>query len=185
MGASGRIKWVRALAGGFLAELSVFVVVIPILLLWGQHPILYVAPVASLAACFLFAIWVGRKVDSQFVLHGILVGVVATLLYVGLTRGQPEPMAYIFAHILKILGGAAGGFVAAGRRKPISASAVEVRWGRGLQLLATLLAVNLLYTGLSVSPVWSHARRCVPSLDGRVHSAAEEEGKPPVKGAGV
>jgi hypothetical protein len=45
-------------------------------------------------------------------LHGILVGVVATLLYVGLTLGRPEPLAYLVAHVLKILGGAAGGRVA-------------------------------------------------------------------------
>jgi membrane protease YdiL (CAAX protease family) len=117
MNSSGRIHWVRVLIGGFLAELSVFAVVVPVLLLWGQHPLLYVAPPASLVACFLFALWVARKVDSRFVLHGILVGVVATLIYVGLTRGQPEPWAYILAHALKIMGGAAGGLVAARRQK--------------------------------------------------------------------
>ncbi len=126
MNSSDRIHWVRALVGGFLAELSVFVVVIPVLLLWGQHPLLYVAPPASLVACFLFALWVGRKVDSYFILHGILVGVVATLLYVALTRGRPEPWAYILAHALKIMGGAAGGLVAARRQKPPSTTTADV-----------------------------------------------------------
>ena len=50
-------------------------------------------------------------------LHGFLVGVIATAIYVGLTLGKPEPMAYIVAHVLKGLGGAAGGFVAAYSRK--------------------------------------------------------------------
>jgi hypothetical protein len=118
MGTSTRIHWVRVLVGGFLAELSVFAVVVPVLLIYGQHPLLYVAPPASLVACFLFAFWVGRGVDAKFLLHGILVGVVATLLYVGLTRGRPEPLAYLFAHVLKILGGAAGGLYAERRRKP-------------------------------------------------------------------
>ena len=112
-----KIHWLRILLGGFLAEAAVFVVVIPVMLKFGQHPLLYVAPVASLLMCFLLAIWVGRRVESLFILHGILVGVVATVIYVGLTLARPEPFAYIVAHGLKILGGAAGGFVAAQRRQ--------------------------------------------------------------------
>ena len=118
-----RIHWLRALLGGFLAEAAVFVIVIPILLTAGQAPLLYVAPVASLVMCFLFAIWVGRVVQSHFILHGILVGVVATLIYVALTRAKPEPSAYILAHALKILGGAAGGFVIA--RKKVAGPATN------------------------------------------------------------
>jgi len=106
-----KIQWIRVLIGGFLAEVSVIAVVIPFLLIFGQHSLLYVAPVASLAMCFGFAIWVGRRLEFGFVLHGALVGVVATLLYVGLTRARPEPLAYIVAHALKILGGAGGGFI--------------------------------------------------------------------------
>ncbi|HEY2117668.1 MAG TPA: TIGR04086 family membrane protein [Candidatus Acidoferrum sp.] len=110
------IHWVRILTGGFLAEVSVIAFVIPISLLFGQHSLLYTAPPASMVACFLFALWVGRRIDSRFVLHGALVGVVATLIYVALTRAQPEPWPYIVAHALKILGGAAGGLLAARKR---------------------------------------------------------------------
>jgi hypothetical protein len=117
-----RIHWLRALIGGFFAEAAVFVVVIPILLTAGQRPLLYVAPVASLLMCFVFAIWVGRGVQSHFVLHGILVGAVATLIYVALTRAKPEPSAYILAHVLKIVGGAVGGFVAARKKVAVPAA---------------------------------------------------------------
>ncbi len=109
--AFAQIRWLRILIGGFLAELAVFAFVIPISIHLGKHSLLYTAPPASLVACFLFALWVGRRIDSQFILHGFLVGVVATLIYVGLTRGGPEPAAYLLAHGLKMLGGAAGGFV--------------------------------------------------------------------------
>ena len=115
MNSANRIHWIRAMIGGFLAEAAVFVVVIPVLMTAGQHALLFVAPVASLVMCFLLAIWVGRHLESRFVLHGILVGVVATVIYVALTRAQPEPPAYLLAHALKILGGAAGGFVSARR----------------------------------------------------------------------
>jgi hypothetical protein len=118
MNISTRIHWIRVLVGGFLAEASVFAVVIPVFMISGQHALLYAAPLASLVMCFLFALWVGRRLESRFILHGALVGVVATLLYVGLTLARPEPLAYLAAHALKILGGAAGGLLASRRRRP-------------------------------------------------------------------
>jgi putative membrane protein (TIGR04086 family) len=68
--------------------------------------------------CFLGALWVCRRIESHFILHGTLVGVVAALIYVVLTRAQPEPLAYIVAHALKLLGGACGGFVSQRHRLP-------------------------------------------------------------------
>ena len=127
MNTSAQFHWVRVLIGGFLAEVSLIALVIPVSLLYGQHVLLYVAPPGSLLTCFLFALWVGRRIDSRFLLHGILVGVVAVLLYIGLTLGRPEPLAYVVAHALKILGGAAGGLVAARRRKPMGNAMAEVR----------------------------------------------------------
>jgi putative membrane protein (TIGR04086 family) len=118
MNSYGGIRWLRVLLAGFLAEVLVIALVIPFALLLGKNTLTYTAPVASFLACFVFAIWVGRRLDSRFALHGILVGVVATLIYVALTRGGPEPPAYLVAHALKLLGGAAGGLVAARRYKP-------------------------------------------------------------------
>jgi hypothetical protein len=106
------IRWGWILLGGFLAELAVFVVVIPLSLLAGQQSLIYSAPPASFVASFVFGRWVAGKAQQRLVLHGALVGVVATLIYVGIGRGQPEPIAYVVAHLLKVLGGAAGGFVA-------------------------------------------------------------------------
>jgi putative membrane protein (TIGR04086 family) len=129
MSTSGGIRWLRVLLAGFLAEVLVIALVIPVSLLFGKNTLTYAAPAASLLACFLLAIWVGRRLESRFVLHGILVGVVAALIYVALTRGGPEPPAYLIAHGLKILGGAAGGFVAARRQKPaqqLNTSAGEI-----------------------------------------------------------
>lgn len=106
------IRWGWVLLGGFLAELSIFVLVIPLSLLIGQESRLYSAPPASFAAAFVFGIWVARKAPQRRVLHGALVGIVSMLIYIGISLGQPEPIAYIIAHVLKVLGGTAGGFVA-------------------------------------------------------------------------
>jgi hypothetical protein len=113
---SKRMHWVRILIGGFLAEALLIVLVIPVAIRWGQQPLLYLAPLGSLLTCFVFALWVGRGVQSRFVVHGLLVGVVAMVIYVALTLARPEPVAYLIAHGLKLLGGAAGGWFA-GQRK--------------------------------------------------------------------
>jgi hypothetical protein len=103
------------LVGGFLAELFVFAIVFPVLYLFGQNAFLASILVASALMPFIFAIWVGRRVESHFVLQGALVGLVAALIYLGLAWGQPQPLLYKIAHGLKVVGGAAGGMVASRR----------------------------------------------------------------------
>jgi putative membrane protein (TIGR04086 family) len=112
------IRWGWILLGGFLAELGIFVLIIPLSMWAGQQSLLYTAPPAS----FVFGIWVARKVQQRRVLHGALVGIVATLIYVGIGLGQPEPIVYIVAHVLKVLGGAAGGVVALKRASTTAVS---------------------------------------------------------------
>src|SRR6266849_2747685 len=106
----------RILLGGFLAELIVFAIVFPVLYLFGQGAFLASILVASAVMPCIFAVWVGRRLESRFVLHGALVGLVAALIYLGVAWGQPEPLLYKIAHGLKVVGGAAGGFVASLRR---------------------------------------------------------------------
>jgi len=120
------IRWGWVLLGSFLAELAVFLIVIPLSLVAGQKSLLYSAPPASFAATFVFGIWVARKASERRSLHGALVGIGAMLIYLGISFDQPEPVAYIIAHVLKVLGGAAGGFVAMkrGAAKVASAGAV-------------------------------------------------------------
>jgi hypothetical protein len=121
---STQLRWGRVLVGGFLAELLVFAIVFPALYLLGQRAFLASILVASALMPFIFAVWVGRRVESRFVLHGALVGLVAVLIYIGLAWGQPQPLLYKIAHGLKIVGGVAGGVVAS-RRKPAARPVVQ------------------------------------------------------------
>jgi hypothetical protein len=98
--------------GGFLSELCVFAVFIPSTAFLGEKPGMYSAVAGSLVMPFLFGVWTARKAQAYFTLHGMLVGAVGILIYLGLTRGGPEPLLYVFAHVLKLLGGAAGGYFA-------------------------------------------------------------------------
>jgi hypothetical protein len=107
-----------------MAELLVFAVVFPTLYLFGQQAFLASILIASAVMPFIFAMWVGRRVQSRFVLHGGLVGVVAALIYIGLSWGQTQPLLYHISHGFKILGGIAGG-IAASRRKSISRAVVQ------------------------------------------------------------
>ena len=110
--ASTAIRWGRILAGGLLAEIALILAIVPAGLKLGDTFLHYTAGPGSFIFCFLGAWWTCRRVESRFVMHGVLVGVVAALFYIGLTRLQPEPMAYIIAHVLKLAGGALGGYVA-------------------------------------------------------------------------
>jgi len=109
------LHWGRVMAGGIGAELAVFAIVFPVLHFFGQTAFLASILVSSAALPFLFALWVGRRVESHFVLHGLMVGVVAALMYVIVAWGQPEPFLYKVAHGLKLVGGLLGGVASAHR----------------------------------------------------------------------
>ena len=70
---------------------------------------------------FLFTLWVGRRVESEFVTHGVLIGVLGILLFsimwLATTGSLAQPPLYLVAHVLKILGGIAGGLVAEKRKR--------------------------------------------------------------------
>ena len=97
----------------------VFAIVFPVLFLFGQQAFLASILIASALMPFVFAMWVGRRIESRFVLHGALVGLVAALIYTGLAWGQTQPLLYKISHGFKILGGMAGGMMAARRRSRI------------------------------------------------------------------
>ena len=83
-----KLHWGRILIGGLLAVGSVwtFLLVNPVFFAQQSSP--YASPLASMLACFLFAIWVGRHVDAKLVIHGTLVGVAALLIQSGLILGH-------------------------------------------------------------------------------------------------
>jgi putative membrane protein (TIGR04086 family) len=119
------IRWGWVFLGGFLAELAIFVAVIPLSLLIGQQSLTYAAPPASFAAALVFGLWIARRAQRQPILHGTLVGIAAVLIYIAISLGRPEPIAYVIAHVLKVVGGAAGGFLASKQRTASAVSAAR------------------------------------------------------------
>jgi putative membrane protein (TIGR04086 family) len=117
---TSRLHGGRIVAGGLLAEVALILAIVPVGLRLGDTFLRYAAPLGSLVVCFVGALWACRRIESRFVLHGLLVGAVAALFYIGLTRFQPEPLAYVVAHALKLVGGAAGGWVAQRRKASVT-----------------------------------------------------------------
>jgi len=110
------IQWGRVLLAAFLMELVLFAIAVPLNLSGAGRVNLYVIPPAALIATFAITVWLGRRIKSKFVLHGVLIGVVGTLMYVAITRGQPEPWQYVLGNALKVAGRAAPGMVLAQRQ---------------------------------------------------------------------
>jgi hypothetical protein len=129
---TGRILWGRVLMGGFLAEVSVLAVFFLLLglarlagvpeLAAPTSTLDYVdALVASFASILIFTLWVTLPLESGFVVHGLLVALVAMSLFlvmIGATAGSVEqPVLYWVAHALKFAGGIAGGLAAERRHR--------------------------------------------------------------------
>jgi hypothetical protein len=141
--AKGRIRWKLIVLAGFFAEATVFVIFFLLLLaanLAGVPEIArplttldYIdAMVSSFATMFMFTLWVGRRIDTAFVLHGLLIGAFGVLLFytmwVATTGSLMQPAPYVVAHLLKVLGGVSGGLVAKKRnRRVLAANRVQVR----------------------------------------------------------
>ena len=105
------IQWGRVLLAAFLMEVVLVAVAVPLFLGGAGRLLVYVVPPLALVATFAVTVWLGRKIKTHFALHGVLIGVVGTLMYIAITRAQPEPWQYWLAHALKVVGGAAGGMV--------------------------------------------------------------------------
>jgi membrane-associated HD superfamily phosphohydrolase len=110
------IQWGRVLLAAFLMELVLFAIAVPLYLSGAGRVNFYVVPPVALIATFAVTMWLGRGIRANFVLHGVLIGIVGTLMYVALTRAQPEPWQYWVAHALKVISGAAAGMVLAKRQ---------------------------------------------------------------------
>ena len=113
MNALTRIRWPWVLLGAVLVEVALLIVAIPMYLLPnGAIIVLYAVLPLCLIGGFFGGLWVARKAGRLFVLHGVLVGAVAALLYAALTWKTALPAIYVASNYLKLIAGAAGGLVA-------------------------------------------------------------------------
>jgi len=117
------IRWGRVVLAAVAAEVIVILSLLAasaVFKIPGELAGYYVAPPASAIATFLMALWVARKLDSRFILHGVLVGLVGVALTGGfIFMAKPgDRRMYVGSFVLRIVGGYLGGLVA---QKPAAA----------------------------------------------------------------
>jgi len=122
-----RVRWLRALGAALLAEMALAAIATPFFVEMGDGvgPALnLVIPPASFVAFIMAGWWAARPEPRTAVATGALTGVWAVALYLALglvasqfvkgtsvTDGFTVP--YLVAHVLKIVGGALGGWLVA------------------------------------------------------------------------
>jgi hypothetical protein len=120
------IRWLRVLLAGFLAEVALIAVAVPLYFLPNPQTVLnFAIPPASFVVLVAFGWWAARGAPRSHILNGFLAGLAGVLLYLCLAIGGAAAThrdlwasmtpAYLLAHILKLAGGAVGGWLA-GRR---------------------------------------------------------------------
>jgi putative membrane protein (TIGR04086 family) len=112
-----RIHWGRVVIAAVAAEAAVILLIVGISAIkpeFGESAGYYVAPPASAVATFLMVSWVARKLKSDFILHGTLVGLAGVVLTAGfMFKAKPEDrLMYGVSFVLRIIGGYLGGIVA-------------------------------------------------------------------------
>lgn len=133
-----KINWKRVVIAGIWSELLLLAIYIPTIrnaIAFPAFAILTILVLVFLGPMFLGGLWVARKIESRFILHGVLVGILANVLYVPLmsvlsrllgsqviSQGQKmDPQVMLFLGIifvvLKVLGAVTGACVGGIRRK--------------------------------------------------------------------
>jgi hypothetical protein len=115
-----RIHWGRIILGAFILEVVLFIILVPIGSIFGMTAFFVSVPIGCFLFGFLLGMWVVRNLKSGFVLHGALVGIIATILYLGLCAASPGSipaavavyglLLFVFSNALRIAGCMAGAF---------------------------------------------------------------------------
>jgi hypothetical protein len=118
--AATSLRWGRIVLGGLLGEVLLLLAVIPMRAMGSSESAITVLAVAGSFAVFVpVALWLGRATPRPL-LHGALMGGVAAAIYIALTIAgglfvpdmPPIPWIYYVGHLLKLAGGATGGWLA-------------------------------------------------------------------------
>ena len=132
-----KIQWGRVLNAGLIAE--ILLLLIYQIFIWrfgrGQAAMSLVV-LGSFVFMLIAGAWVGRGIESRFVLHGLLVGIVAVVYYAivslpNVLNGQYQNyfQTALIGHTPKLLGGIVGGFIAGRKVKPRKNEPVAERSG--------------------------------------------------------
>jgi putative membrane protein (TIGR04086 family) len=121
-----RINWKRIVVAAICSELLLLVIRFPFLRYDGPGD--YALNLLThFLPLFLGGLWIARKIESRFVLHGVLVGIIGNLLLVIMiplfmfmsAPTKQRVISLLISIPTKILGGAIGAYVGGRRRKKL------------------------------------------------------------------
>ncbi len=122
-----QVRWLRVVIAAFLIEVGLTVTTVPVLLLVGEQAFVTAVPVACVFVPFVVAWFATRKLPAARVVHALLMGIVATVMYFVLVIGTASiaeaaaayglPL-FVVVNGLRVVSAAAGGYVA-GRSRPL------------------------------------------------------------------
>lgn len=133
MADSPRIQWLLVILSALLIEFVLTLVLVPVQLVFGDQAFLVAVPVGITVIPFVLTLWISRRVRERVALHGLLIGVVATLVYLGLvvsggalasTIETYGVFMFILDNGLRIVATVTGAIVE-GRRRSDSSAAAE------------------------------------------------------------
>jgi hypothetical protein len=114
------MRWGRIIAGAFLLELILIIVLVPPLQILGAEKVIPFAGPVVLILSFGVAWWILRKVPQRRVLHGAWIGILATAIYTVMSLFNPSgirgvvamygTVVFIVDNGLRILGCVAGAY---------------------------------------------------------------------------
>jgi hypothetical protein len=117
-----QVRWWRVVIAAFLIEVGLIVTALPFILIIAEAVVYRaIVPLACLVVPFVVAWFATRKLTGARVLHGTLIGIVATARYFALVIGASSiaeasatyglPL-FIGVNALRIVAAAAGGYAA-------------------------------------------------------------------------
>jgi hypothetical protein len=128
---AGRVQWLLVLGVSVLLEIVLIAILAP-LKLFGVSQAVRI-PMASLVASFSVTVWFSRRIRVRLILHGLLIGIVATLIYMGaviavgggiaLALSRYGRFGFVLSNGLRIIGATMAGAVCQNRRMLLKASA--------------------------------------------------------------
>ena len=125
----------RVVLGALVLEIALFVVLVPISFV-NLTVFLTAVPIGVFTFGYVVTRWLVRNLSTRLVLHGALIGAVATVMYFGLVLAQPGGVAaafvvygaplFYFSQAMRIAGCVAGAMHEQRRRSLASARLAKV-----------------------------------------------------------
>jgi len=94
---STKLRWGWIVAGAVILEVALILLFVPMLMFTDISKIAPFAGIGAFGLGFLVSWWVVGKVHGRRVLHGALIGILATIIYVGLCMANPDGIASVVA----------------------------------------------------------------------------------------